>query len=319
MPNPEVEQTATQPETQEEAPKKLNEEEKNLAETEFDDFLNGLPEQEQSTDEPEQKEDATEEQAETTKAIELDGEKYTPEDIKKFRHAFENQSQWQKNLTEKSQIAAQLTPEQIETIMKATNHLREVKVPEEYEYDTPEIDLTSEEPFLVEVEDADGLPAEVDLKPYIKPFIAQYSKKLSEMEEKIREYETQVDEVRQQNAFNYLTSNMKEVPDLAIPDLTMDKLDSILRAGKTHPDYEKLMRFKVISNFANETGLDFKSAYRKLAMKEIMQEKEAERLKKNLDTPPPEPPAKAATKSSIDEFYDDVFGEDVEGRINALP
>ena len=234
--------------------------------------------------------------------------------------AFENQTEWKKNLTTKSQIAGNLTDEQIEKILSSTENLKSIPVPEEYDAgDLKEIDLTSDEPFNVQVTDEDGLEFDVDLKPYLKPFIQAQQQETAKITKELTQLKEENAVLQQENGLNAMKSAMIEIPDLKIDDLDMNKLDQILTSGETHPDYIKLMRYKSAVNFATENKLSFKAGYARLFAKEIAEQKEAERIAKNKSKAAPEKPAQAPVKDASDEFYENEFGDDVVGRVNALP
>ena len=245
---------------------------------------------------------------------------FTESEIMEGRKAFDNLKQWQKNMTEKSQIVSNLTDEQVNKIMTATDHLRNIKMPDEFDTEVKELDLTDDAPFTVEVEDSDGIPVSIDLKPYLKPFLTGQSKQLQALQGKIDGYEGELTTAKQDNALNYMHRNMADFPDLKIDGLTADKIETIIQAGITHPDYDKLMKFKTAAEYATSSGVEFKDAYKRLFAGEIASNKEANRIKRNVEkTLKPEPPAKTINTSEVDDLYENEFGEDVIGKINALP
>jgi hypothetical protein len=308
---------------------------------EFDDYLDELPEQPtkepqgdvkednkgeeppaDKSEEPPAKpsKDVQEDKPEEISKVKIGENEYTLEEIEEFKKSHENYDNWRTNLTQKSQIAANLTEEQITAIMRATENLKKIEVPKEFDSPMPEIDFQNEDPFTVEVEDSEGLPAEIDLKPYLKPFVKNYESKISELENKLSNYETENKQIQQEKVITEMKVNMKEFEDIAIDNLSLETIDSILVAGNSHPDYDKLMRYKAVASYARDADLPFPKAYGKLYAKEIADRKEGERLKNNLKGKPPEPPSKGGATSDIDEMYDEMFGSDtVEDKLAALP
>jgi hypothetical protein len=117
-----------------------------------------------------------------------------------------------------------------------------------------------------------------------------------------------------------MKTNMLTFPEISISNLSKDTIDSILTAGVSHPDYDKLMKYKSVASYARDAQIPFDKAYRRLYASEIVEDKEAQRLKNNLKKRPPEPPAKTPPTTDVDTLYNEQFGEDdVYTKIQALP
>ena len=308
----------------------------------FSDFIDEMPEVKEPEPEVETKpevekpEAETEEKPETEPEVEkpeteteteteinkfkLDDVDYTIDEIREFKKSHDNYENWRKTLTQKSQVAANLTEDQLQAVLTATDNLKRVDVPDDFNSPVSQIDFLKDDPFLVEVEDAEGLPAEVDLKPYLRPFIKQYEGKIKELQEKMGNYEAENNKIQQQNVLSEMRNNMSKFPKFAISDVSLETIDSILTAKNSHPEYDKLMAYKAVAQYAKETNLSFSKAYNKMYAKEIIEEKEAKRIKENAKKPPPESPSKPAPVDEVDKMYNDLWGEeDIVAKINALP
>ena len=278
-----------------------------------------IPEKEETPNDPEETEDTEEtnepEETEQPVKVKLDDVEYDLEQIKEFKDAYINKHKWSKNLTEKSATAANLTDEQLKYIVDVTNNFRNldaIQVPPEYESAQKNIDLSDDAPFIVAIENEDGNTVQTDLKPYLRPFVSHYQTKLNELQDNLAQAQIE-------NGFNLLVSQVAQIPDIHIADLSLEKLNQILVAGSNHPDYESLERIKLASQYSVDNQIPIKDAYNRLFAHKKVEEKNVERIKNNQKSPAPEPPGTTPVVDEVQKQVDDTFGGDsAADRLNQL-
>lgn len=229
-----------------------------------------------------------------------------------------NRTAWQKNLTQKSQIAASLAEDQIKLLIPYALRQRELPKDLEKVFEAPELPKS----FKYETEDGDEMEIAVNKLPpemlkalgqqmflTMYPDLDQQRQEVEKRAGEVAEKMKQIVSYQELDATDKALRFMQEHPDYAITirkgESLKENLGSILNSGGLHPELAKANKFLMLLRHIQEHGGTLEEAYAFHEGNQIKQKKVKEQIKKNQESDiPPEKGGKKVTKSKDDEFLD---------------
>lgn len=229
-----------------------------------------------------------------------------------------NRSKWQKNLTQKSQIASKILPnlreEDLQYLLPYA--MGQKALPENLK---DALIKSADLPKTLKFKDAEENEFEVNTTDLPDEFVQQLAKKaLSEAYpeiNKLHEENAKLSEELEKTKKVYESYNqrmfertvrdyMKEHPDTGIEvrnnESVRDALATIMQSGEVHPEYEKAQKFLLVSQFAQNAGLTLDEAHTKLFGSTEARKKAAEKAKKNQQEDMPRERGKEPEKTWIE-------------------
>ena len=192
---------------------------------------------------------------------EIDGQEFTPDQIKAFKQEFDNKANWEKKLRQISQIAANLQEDQIQTLLPYANKEKEIPDPAKKLADDIVAEMFKDEKLNLSgysEEYEDNLDVSVESKAIADKVREGISQAMSKIMPIIDEQAQQIQQVNQDLAIQATQRFMDNRPDFRfnVPeDMSLGEYVKTVRStGKDHPDYPMVMRYKALVDTMKENG-----------------------------------------------------------------
>lgn len=267
----------------------------------------------ESAKQPEQKEQSA--SGRDSQKFKLDDQEYTLEQIREWKKDSENKAEWQKRLTQESQLdnfMRSLQPEVKDAfITRAIADVYAKKDPSEY------LKEGEETPITLTFEDDYGEEAEQVIEPgsehykalenhFEEIFLKKYQPAFAELKthkEQLQQFEDERQRFYTEASQQYYIGFLKEHPEIGIPvsdgmDL-MKTMQEALAAGPTHPLYRNSYKFARMIIDSRNAGMKitdwYEMMYGDFQTKKANAQKITETDRKNQKAVVPEPPGKGTS------------------------
>jgi len=289
------------------------------------------PAQKTETEEEKKTETTTTEEP----VVKVGEQEYPVSFIEEALRDHQNRKAWQKNLTQRSQLAARIPDEQLELLLPYA--LAQKELPENI---VDELKKFDELPKTFKIVDEDGYEIEVPLESLDKTFLESLKKAVikevfPEYQQIKQEYENLKSEFEQtkqmteqqliETGKTYTMNFMQEHPEVAVTVKDGEDIEEVLKtimeAGPDHPEFENAQRFLILAKVVSEQGGTLDDAYKivygkkeeKKKMVQSIQEKQKavlpERVGGEVPTKPEDEQFIETLQSSKGKKVDQMFQE----------
>jgi len=268
----------------------------------------------ESEDEPKKEEETT------TEETELTGEQ------KEWRESHENKKKWQGELTRKSQLVNQIEDEEIRSIqaeLKLRKELEDVKpepLPDYLEYEVGRDEVT-DEPIIYKLPTGE-LQKIVDreVNKAKEAWTKEMGPVLAKGEQAVQDAEGYRKDAEANTALMGINRYFDDHPDAKI-DLGKDPiqtLNDIESAGDTHPDFDKLLNLKMVSDRSSAKGISMSQAHTEIFGKSEQTKKAKDKLRSEQEIALEEKPGQTPKTPTVDEEFEKQIGISGKSKANVF-
>jgi len=278
---------------------------------------------EESEPSPEKKEEKkvdpeseTESKVEPKEEEETTTEEKIPERFKEAWDDHQNKKKWQGELTRKSQVINKYSDEEIVNIqaeMKLREELKEVSpepLPEYLEYEVGNDEITGD-PIIYKLPSNEIQKiVNKEVEKARKAWTEKMAPEIAKGEQAVQEAETHRREAEAQTAITGIRKYFEDFPSAGIDlgDDPIQTLNDIHEAGEVHPDFDKLLNLRMVSDRSQAKGITMKEAHIEIFGKSEQERIAKERLRKEQETAPEEKPGPTPKAPTPQEEFEKEIG-----------